>query len=109
MRYVSNAFSLNMIPGSCSIEVEVYGKNVDAARFFMDMPPSAPTSIVGHEDTARIFSDLIGETITFNRASVTLQRGDSMLVGQYKGPRLPEGARALPEGATIEWIVIHVS
>lgn len=108
MRYVSNAFSLNMIASSCTVSVSVFGNNIDAARFYMDRPPCAPTSIVGHEDTARIFSDLIGEEIAFNRASVTLQPGDEVLVGQYRGPRLPEGTSKLPEGSSIEWIVIAI-
>ena len=107
MRYVSNAFSLNMIASSCNVSVSVYGSNIDAAKFYMDRP-DAPVSIVGHEDTARIFSSLIGEEIAFNRANVTLAPGDEVLVGQYRGPRLPEGASKLPEGASIEWIVIAI-
>ena len=37
------------------------------------------------------------------RTSVTLAAGDVAYVAQFIGPRLPEGATALPEGATIVW------
>lgn len=31
---------------------------------------------------------------------------DAALIGQYIGPRLPEGATELPAGATIEWWLV---
>jgi hypothetical protein len=43
-----------------------------------------------------------------NRANVSLAAGDRVLVGQYSGPRLPEGTTTLPEGATIKWLVVTV-
>lgn len=33
----------------------------------------------------------------------------SAIVGQYDGPRLPEGAIALPEGASIRWVFVYVA
>jgi hypothetical protein len=92
-RYLSNAFSLAMIPEGGNIQV----MNLDEA------PLTHCTSVVGHADTARIFSALIGREIEVNRVSVTLKRGDTLYVGQYSGPRLPEGTSTLPEGAAIAW------
>jgi hypothetical protein len=63
-------------------------------------------SAVGHADTARIFSEILGREVEPNRVSVQLKYGNSALIGQYVGPRLPEGATELPEGARIEWWVI---
>ena len=40
---------------------------------------------------------------------VALKEGDVALVGQYSGPRLPEGATTLLEGATIKWMVVVVN
>jgi hypothetical protein len=40
---------------------------------------------------------------------VSLVPGDRVLVGQYSGTRLPEGATTLPEGATIRWLVVSVN
>jgi hypothetical protein len=71
-----------------------------------DIPADAE-SVVGHEDTAGLFSELLGRFVAFNRASTSLAVGDELFVGQYNGPRLPEGATSLPPGATIRWF--HVS
>jgi hypothetical protein len=59
-------------------------------------------SIVGHEDTARILG------VPFNRKSVKLREGDKLYVAQYDGPRLPEGATALPEGAKFIWYEVRI-
>ncbi len=37
------------------------------------------------------------------RLTVKLRYRDQALVAQYRGPRLPEGATSLPEGAEIEY------
>ena len=50
-----------------------------------------------------------GVEIPCNRATVALKEGDVALVGQYSGPRLPEGATSLPEGAAIKWLVVGVN
>jgi len=65
-------------------------------------------SAVGHADTAALFSNILGVDIRPNRVSVRLTEGEQALLGQYSGPRLPEGATALPEGAKITWIRVEV-
>jgi hypothetical protein len=64
-------------------------------------------SCVGHTDIAAVLSGLIGYTVPVNRVSVSLKPGDTLVVGQYVGPRLPEGCSVLPEGARIEWYVVE--
>lgn len=71
-------------------------------------------SAVGHADTARMFSNLLGREVQVNRMSVKLigspdgdaEHAQTALIGQYTGPRLPEGATTLPEGAEITWWII---
>lgn len=64
-------------------------------------------SAVGHADTAAVFSNELGLPIMANRVSVKLTNPETRaLVGQYVGPRLPEGTTTLPEGATIEWWLV---
>jgi hypothetical protein len=63
-------------------------------------------SCVGHADIASVLSGLIGFDVPVNRVSVSLKPGDVLVVGQYIGPRLPEGCKALPDGARIEWYVV---
>lgn len=67
-------------------------------------------SCVGHADTARVFSGILGRNVQPNRCNVTLDtcQEDVLLVGQYRGPRLPEGATQLPEGASISWFLVEL-
>lgn len=104
MLYVSNAFSLQMLDVAVKNTVTVVPvddpKAVVAAQQF--------TSAVGHADTARIFSDVLGVAVPSQRISIKLTAEDALLVGQYVGPRLPEGATTLPEGASIVWLLVTV-
>ena len=100
--YILNAFSLNMLIGNADIAVREVSQKV-AACLAADC-----SSAVGHADTAAVFSSVLGVTVPCNRATVALKDGDVALVGQYSGPRLPEGATSLPEGAAIKWLVVAV-
>ena len=100
--YLLNAFSLNML--SADADLLVRQVTVEAAQNVARVA----TSAVGHADTANVFADVLGIDVPCNRVSVTLNKGDLALVGQYSGPRLPEGATTLPEGATIKWVLVGV-
>lgn len=72
-------------------------------------------SFVGHADTAQIFADLLGVPVPVRRESVTSQQIEvcfqwgsvpMFIAGLYNGPRLPEGAKTLPEGAEIKFFVV---
>lgn len=67
---------------------------------------AAIESAVGHADTAALFSAALGREVPCNRINVKVDADTRLLIGQYIGPRLPEGATQLPEGARIEWWVI---
>ena len=105
---IVNAFSVNML-GTAEGRVNVSFtplSRVDARRLASSEQLS---SAVGHEDTARVFSDQLGRDIPAQRVNVNLGKGDHALLGQYKGPRLPEGATELPKDATITWFYIWVT
>ena len=91
-RYISNAFSLNMVPVHLLSRLrfeEGYEPN-----------PAALVSVVGHADTAALLG------VPCNRQTLTLDEGDILVVAQYKGPRLPEGTTVLPEGARFDWVLV---
>ncbi len=100
--FILNAFSLNMIVGNADIVVREISPTVAAGL------AAYCVSAVGHADTAAVFSSVLEVEIPCNRATVALKEGDVALVGQYSGPRLPEGASTLPEGAAIKWMVVAV-
>lgn len=115
--FICNAFSLSMLDrvqqgGRDAMDgvrvprpatEEVVAKWV---RLFLDGKVEWE-SAVGHESTAFLFGHLLGLPIMPNRVSISLSNPDHhCLIGQYSGPRLPEGATELPEGARIEWWLI---
>ena len=101
--YLLNAFSLNMIDvGDADVTIREVSEKA-AAILAVNC-----TSAVGHADTAAVFSKVLGVPVACNRVTVTMKDGDLALVGQYSGPRLPEGATSLPGGATIKWLIVGV-
>ena len=104
MKYLANAFSLNM--------VAQFPCTMHAREIPLDEARAAAidaTSIVGHADTAAVMASQLGMPVAANRATVALKKGDVLVVGQYRGPRLPEGATALPEGASISWYLVEIA
>jgi len=101
-----NAFSINML-GRSGHDLALRPVNVDAVRNLHRA--HGLVSAVGHADTAAVLSGLLGFPVKCNRVNVTLDHDHSLVVAQYRGPRLPEGATTLPSGAEIEfWQVYHI-
>jgi hypothetical protein len=107
MLYVTNAFSINMLPQKSMCTVEFHKLTTEEARRVMSGYPFR--SYIGHADIANLASELLGVQLEVNRETLVLQEGDRLLVVQYRGSRLPEGATRLPEGAQIEFWLVYVS
>lgn len=101
---ITNAFSPNML---ASFPCDIRFAEITAA-VAAEYVRSGADSAVGHTDTAAVFADELGVPVAANRVTVSLQPGDRLVIGQYRGPRLPEGAKTLPEGATIQWLLALV-
>lgn len=99
-----NAFSVNQL-AEFPAEVHFVRLSLGEARA---MAGSGVDSAVGHPSTAEIFARQLGMEVPFNRSTVSLRPGDRALLGQYRGPRLPEGATELPEGASVEWFAVDI-
>lgn len=65
-------------------------------------------SLVGHDDTARVFSNILYYDVPMNRETVALEDRDALVVGQYSGPRLEPGTVLLPDGASISWTYVLI-
>ena len=109
--YLLNAFSANMLadfPISV-IFTEIGPAAARLALVCIEADGDSWESAVGHADTARVFEAVLGDVIVpCNRATVILRAGDTAILGQYSGPRLPEGATEMPEGASIKWLLVQV-
>jgi hypothetical protein len=100
--FLSNAFSLNML-----LETGTFS--------LLRVKPVAPSDIprdvmscIGHADTATVVSKILGFEVPVNRVNLQLGVEDTLYVAQYRGPRLPEGATELPEGATLEFLQVTI-
>jgi len=101
-----NAFSINMLARE-GHDLAFRPVNVEAVQNLNRN--HGLVSAVGHADTAAVLSNVLGFDVPCNRVNVELDRNHSLVVAQYRGPRLPEGATTLPEGAAIEfWQVYHI-
>ncbi len=92
MEYVSNAFSLQMVSPQDWGRIRIEAIDAPAPDVL-----AGAQSCVGHADTAAVLG------VSCRRVSVSLKDGDTLLVAQLMGGRLPEGATRLPEGFTIRW------
>lgn len=121
--YISNAFSVNMF--SSIIEEEERRVNERNKKFPEFEPekgvvypvltivsekdvPSDVISGIGHQDTARLLSKILGFEVPQNRISIDLKEGDRLFVAQYFGERLPEGCTELPKGSKFKFFEVHV-
>lgn len=83
-KFISNSFSINILP---LLELGI----VRVKKISPDMIPKDVESAIGHEDTARVVSGILGFEVKPNRVSIKLTESDVLYVAQYTGPRLPEG------------------
>lgn len=103
MKYLSNAFSLQMIKelDVCDIHIEkISPEEIETTAELI--------SVIGHADCARICSNILNANIPVNRTSNTLNKGDIMYVAQFIGGRLPEGATELPPGVSLQFFKVEV-
>jgi hypothetical protein len=127
MLTIVNAFSVNMLDVAENCTVKTLFQRITRAEAACRAADGI-ISAVGHEDTAKVFSVELGVEVPANRATVTITpesgpiqvsvnkyvavtitpESGPILLGQYKGPRLPEGATTLPEGAEIQWFLVDV-
>jgi hypothetical protein len=96
--YIANAFSLQMIGTfPCNVAIEEISKEE-----FESIKPTL-VSAIGHSDTAHVLG------FEPNRVNVALNKGDTIVVAQLQGGRLPEGATTLPEGFAFKFLKVTVN
>jgi hypothetical protein len=103
-KIISNAFSLQMLNLAVNNTVSVKPLTVSEAA---DFAKSAESS-VGHGDVAAVMTSELGLSVVSNRRNDRLEAGDQLLVGQFTGGRLPEGATTLPEGVSLTWVLVTI-
>ncbi len=96
---IANAFSVNMLPSSTEVhELRFVKIPLELAREIVQYAKQRGIeilSIIGHESTAKLLTQLLGVEVLTNRVYYTLQPQDLLLVFTLP-TRLPEG-RVLSE------------
>jgi len=109
--YLTNAFSLNMLQfgnGQITIKIRPMLREHAREKIMQEKMRGRFVSAVGHSDTARLLSDMLDTYVPANRATVRLAPRDEVIVAQYVGPRLPEGAEELPPDSKIKFFLVEV-
>lgn len=103
--YLVNAFSINMLTRQGQ-DIAFVPVDIQAVKSLLRNEQWE--SAIGHQSTADLLTAILGIEIVENRQNITLD-DSSLIVAQYRGPRLQEGVTELPEGATLEfWQVYQV-
>ncbi len=98
-KILCNAFSLQMVACPATVRFEEVSTESVAGAL-----SGGFTSAIGHADTAKIVSNILGTEVAMNRISVSLTPDTELYIAQVVGGRLPEGCTTLPEGVSIKFI-----
>ena len=107
MLTITNAFSINMI--AHHVDANVSFKRITTERVRDLVNASRPVvGRCGHKDIATLVNKKLKADIAHERVDTKLEYNDLLIVAQYRGPRLPEGATELPKDAVIEWYEVLI-
>jgi len=103
MVILTNAFSISMLPADATLSF----RRISLAEA-RELVASEPVrNVIGHPTTDALVREMLGGDLPEGvRESIVFNPSDMLLVAQYIGPRLPEGATVLPEGARIEFYLV---
>ena len=104
MTKLFNAFSFQM---ASSPKGRIYFEEVsvkEARKLLAD----GVDSYIGHKDTANVVSNVLGIEVPAQRRYGKILPGETVLIAQYIGSRLPEGATELPEGGKIVFLKVTI-
>jgi len=100
-----NAFTPAMLEAFPSVVSFIEIKEEAARKLASD----GVESCVGHAGSAELYSARLGVAVPVNRVNVRLFPGETALLGQYTGPRLPEGKILTAEelaAAPMRWLLV---
>lgn len=104
-KILANAFSIQMLDVCDQVNLNICKLDIEEVKILL---AQGFKSVIGHQDTANVLTNVLGMDVAFNRESIKLSKDDMLIVAQLTGGRLPEGATTLPEGARFEFFVVRV-
>lgn len=106
MLYICNAFSLQMLNLEKEQNIHLQPLTVEEVQEKLEKQDFI--SVVGHEDTANVLSNMLGVKVKQNRVNLSLTEKDTLIVAQLIGGRLPEGSTTLPKGFEFKFVKIAI-
>jgi len=108
MLKLANAFSLNML--NTEVETHVLVTKRIRKEEAKELLKEGFENYIGHKDIANVVSNELGLPVEMNekRPNLLLNPEDVVVIAQYIGPRLPEGATELPPNARIEYFTVQI-
>lgn len=100
-----NAFSIQMVAALNEASVSFKKISVEQAKNLLN---NDIDSYIGHADTAVVVGNLLGMDVPAQRRFGTLVPGETAVVAQVLGGRLPEGCTVLPDGMSIQFFQVAV-
>lgn len=98
-----NAFSLQMLNLNEESNIKIKPVTVEQVKEILE---DGFVSAIGHEDTANVLSDILEISIPCNRINISLEKGDTIIVAQFVGGRLPVGATKLPDNLKLKFLLV---
>lgn len=100
-----NAFSLQMLNLDCENNVNVKPISQTETAVMLE---KGFESAIGHESTADVLSNKLKFEVQTNRANIKLDGDTELIVAQFVGGRLPEGAKTLPDNMQIKFVLVSL-
>jgi len=107
---INCSFNLNMIQEVEKVEeVRTTSTIVSKETFIKLMDEEKPDNYIGHASLIPIIKEELRIDLAESRGTLKVPKGKhQLLIIQYIGSRLPEGAKELPEGSKIIYVVESV-
>lgn len=100
--YLVNGLPLGAVKGSRIVIREL------AAWELIRLKDGEFVSAIGHADTAKLLTNLLGVDVAFNRMQLEFTADNRYVVAAYCGPRLPEGCTVLPTGTKFRFFLVNI-
>lgn len=100
-----NAFSLQMLDLDYASKISVKPMSQTETTVRLE---KGFESAIGHESTADVLSHKLKLEVKTNRANIKLDGDTELIVAQFVGGRLPEGATTLPDNMQIKFVLVRL-
>jgi len=98
---LDTGYRLDLVPISVEQAREL------APKILGQFSTPAAASCISYRNSADVIGSVLGVRVPHNRALVSLEIGDSVLMAHLSGLRLPEHATELPEGTHLAFYLAY--